>query len=272
MIMLTTTIKPIALIGCLLLLTLTAFAQQNQTQTKQSDPQWVDFSGFKGKIFEVKNRDPRDLAKVLAPLGSGFKGAFIQPNYEHKTLGVRDFPENLAAIEEAIKRLDTPLPPAPPRPITPNIEITAYLLLASNGGTPGVESPSLPSQLKDVIAQLQTTLSYKSYLLLTPIVHRAKLDGGGVSSGGTATLPDKSLSASYQLKIQRIISADEPSVIVLDYLSFSIRGASDQDHAQIGSANIETRLNVRDGEKVVVGTASLKDRALILVLTTKVLK
>lgn len=270
--MLINTTKPIVIIACLLLLTLTAFAQQNQTQSKQSDPQWVDFSGFKGKIFEVKHRDPRDLARVLASLGSGFKGATIQPNYEYKTLTVRDFPENLAAIEEAIKRLDTPLPPAPPRPVSPNIEITAYLLLASNSGTPGSEAPSLPAQLKDVIAQLQTTLSYKTYLLLTPIVQRAKLDGGGMSSGGTATLPDKSLSASYQIKIGMLISADEPSVIVLDGLYFSIRGASDPDHAQIGSAEINTRLNVRDGEKVVVGTASLKDRALILVLTAKVIK
>jgi hypothetical protein len=270
--MLIKTTRLVATIACVLLLLPAAFAQQNQTQNKQSDPQWVDFSGFKGKIFEVKHRDTRDLAKVLAPLGSGFKGATIQSNYEYKTLTVRDFPENLAAIEEALKRLDTPLPPAPPRPITPNIEITAYLLLASNGGTPGGEMPSLPPQLKDVIAQLQTTLSYKTYLLLTPIVQRAKLDGGGMSSGGTATLPDKSLSARYELKIMRLISADEPSVIVLDNLLFSIRGASDPDQTQIGSAEINTRLNVRDGEKVVVGTASLKDRALILVLTTKVLK
>jgi hypothetical protein len=31
-------------------------------------------------------------------------------------------------------------------------------------------------------------------------------------------------------------------------------------------------MKLRDGEKVVVGTASLRDKALILVLTTKVLK
>ncbi|MGE0132951.1 MAG: secretin N-terminal domain-containing protein [Blastocatellales bacterium] len=262
-----------AVIVFLLLLLPAVFAQQNQTQNKQSDPQFVDFSGFKGKIFEIKNRDPRDLAKVLAPLGSGFKGAFIQPNYESKTLGVRDFPENLAAIEEAIKRLDTPLPPAPSRPITPNIEVTAYVLLASNDRISGVETPSLPPQLKDVVTQLQTTLNYKSYLLMTPIVQRAKLDGGRISSGGTAMLPDKSLSANYSFQVLRLLSEkDGGLVIVLDGLFFSFKGATPADQTQIGSAEIQTRLNVRDGEKVVVGTASLKDRALILVLTAKVLK
>lgn len=268
------TIKPMAVMTFLLLLLPAAFAQQNQTQTKQSESPWVDFSGFKGKIFEIKNRDPRELAQILSPLGSGFKGAIMQANSEHKTLTVRDFPENLAAIEEAIKRLDTPLPAKSSRPISPNIEVTVYVLLASNGEMPGGETPA---QLKDVISQLRTTLSYNNYLLLTPIVQRVKLDSGigGMQSKGTVMLPDKSLSADYGLLIRRLLSeknVDGSPVIILDDFSFSIKGATPADQTQIGSAEILTRLNVRDGEKVVVGTASLKDRALILVLTTKIIK
>ena len=40
----------------------------------------------------------------------------------------------------------------------------------------------------------------------------------------------------------------------------------------VGDTKINTRLQVRDGEKVVVGTSSLKDKAVILVLTTRMLK
>lgn len=272
--MLTNTIKLIAIIAFTLLLPPATFAQQsqNQTQTKQSESSWVDFSGFKGKIFEIKNRDPRELAQILSPLGSGFKGAIMQPNFEHKTLTVRDFPENLAAIEEAIKRLDTPLPAKPSKPISPNIEVTAFVLIASNSEPP---SGAMPAQLKDVIAQLQNTFNYKSYQLLTPIVQRTKLEGGGVGSKGTATLPDKSLSADYRFNILRMYpekNYDENPVILLDSLSFYLDGTTLQDQQQIGKAEIQTKLNVRDGEKVVVGTASLKDKALILVLTTKVIK
>jgi hypothetical protein len=40
----------------------------------------------------------------------------------------------------------------------------------------------------------------------------------------------------------------------------------------LGKARIDTSLSVRDGEKVVVGTSSLKEKALILVLSAKVFK
>jgi hypothetical protein len=35
---------------------------------------------------------------------------------------------------------------------------------------------------------------------------------------------------------------------------------------------VQTALNLRDGEKVVVGTAALGDRALIIVLTARLVK
>jgi hypothetical protein len=40
----------------------------------------------------------------------------------------------------------------------------------------------------------------------------------------------------------------------------------------LGEAEIATGLTLREGQKVVVGTASLKDRAMILVLFARVVK
>jgi hypothetical protein len=37
-------------------------------------------------------------------------------------------------------------------------------------------------------------------------------------------------------------------------------------------ARVQTALNLRDGEKVVVGTAALRNRALVIVLTAKLIK
>jgi hypothetical protein len=274
--MLTKTIKLIAIIVCALLPLATTFAQQNQTQTKQSDSPWVDFSGFKGKIFDIKNRDPRELVQILQPLGSGFKGATLQPNTEYKTITVRDFPENLATIEEAIKRLDVPPPPKPTqplRPIVPDIEVYAYVLIASNGEGNGAPSPPM---LADVIKQLQTTLNYKSYQLLTSIVQRTSYENGSIDANGTADLPDKSLNSKYalQISINTPGSRFDPSQIALSRLLFQMEGFKEMDNRiiGIGDAKINTRLSVRDGEKVVVGTSSLKDKAVILVLTTRMLK
>jgi hypothetical protein len=271
------TTKLIAIITCALLPLSTAFAQQNQTQTKQSESQWVDFSGFKGKIFDIKNRDPRELVSILQPLGSGFKGATLHPNTEFKTITVRDFPENIATIEEAIKRLDVPPPPKPTqplRPVYPDIEVFAYVLIASNGEGDGAPSPPV---LADVIKQLQATLNYKSYQLLTSIVQRTNYENGKIEASGTADLPDKSLSGKYALQIainNPQYRQPDPSQIALSSLLFQMEGFKEVDNRTIGvgDTKINTRLQVRDGEKVVVGTASLRDKAVILVLTTRMVK
>lgn len=272
--MLTKTIKLIAIIACALLPPLTAFAQQNQPQNKQDEPIWVENSGFKGQIFDIKNRDPRELVQILKPLGSGFKGAIMQPNSEYKTITVRDFPENIATIGEAIKRLDVPLPPKPPLPSFPDVEVFVYVLMASNDESASATSPPV---LTDVIKQLQATLNYKSYQLLTSTVHRTKSNNGGIEARGTADLPDKSLSAKYQLQIGNILPENgqsDSSRINLGTLSFYMEGFKELENRPVplGDTRISTRLSVRDGEKIVVGTASLRDKAVILVLTTRIIK
>src|SRR5215510_8564796 len=275
-IMLTKTIKLTAIIACALLLLSKAYAQQNQTQTKQTESPWVDFQGFKGKIFEIKNREPRDLVQILQPLGSGFKGAEMKANGEYKTITVRDFPENIATIEEAIKRLDVPPPPKPTQPLRPtfpDIEVFAYVLIASNGEGDGAPSPPM---LADVIKQLQMTLNYKSYQLLTSIVQRTSFENGSIDANGTADLPDKSLTGKYalQIAINTPGTRFDPSQIALSRLLFQMEGFKEMSSGTtgLGETKINTKLQVRDGEKVVVGTSSLRDKAVILVLTTRMLK
>src|SRR5262245_50959267 len=275
--MLIKTTKLIAIIACALLPPLTAFAQQNQPQNKQDEPIWVENTSFKGQIFDIKNRDPRELVGILKPLGSGFKGAIMQPNSEYKTITVRDFPENIATIGEAIKRLDVPPPPKPPQPaqpVFPDVEVSVYVLMASYDESAGATYPPV---LTDVIKQLQATLNYKSYQLLTPIVHRTRYDNGGIEARGTATLPDKSITGKYELKIGNISPENwraDSSRINLGTIGFFMEGIKDLETRPIplGETRISTKLSVRDGEKVVVGTASLRDKAVILVLTTRLLK
>src|SRR5437868_15234189 len=92
-----------------LMLASTAIAQQAQpAPTAAPRDDFVQEKGFKTKIIEIKYRDPMALFNALHTLGSGVKGASITPNAEFKLLTVRDYPENIAAIEEAVKRLDTP--------------------------------------------------------------------------------------------------------------------------------------------------------------------
>ena len=102
-----------------------ALAQGDQGAQKKDD-EYVTQKIFQNRVFDIKNRDPLALARVLSPLTSGFRGAVVSPNPDFRTITVRDFPENIAVIEEAIRRLDTPEPPRP------SIEFRVYLLVASN--------------------------------------------------------------------------------------------------------------------------------------------
>jgi hypothetical protein len=260
----------------LLLLSTSVLSQQKQETAKS--PDYVDFSGFKGEIFEIKHGDPQDIASIIRPLGSGFKGAIIQASRNPKYITVRDFPENIAVIKEAIKRLDvTPPPPPPPPPPSnnrpPNLEMRLFLLIASNKEG---ASNQYPDELKDVLKQLQSTLSYKNYYLLTPIVQRVYAPAGARGEGVTTVgepLFLKNVNAKYTYTIQRFRTEPphiEKGNFLLDQFEFKIAGVTAEEHYLFGAAGISNQLMIRDGEKVVLGTASLLDKALILVLSVRV--
>ena len=239
-------------------------AAQQPSPTPAPSDNYVTLSGFKNRVFEVKYRDPSSLANVLSRLTSGFKGAGITPNAEFRTLTVRDFPENIATIEEALKRLDTPGAPQP------NIELHMHVLLASNMGGGGSD---VPAELKDVLAELRGTLNYKNYELAASVVQRLTETSSVLQGNGTAEVPSgnsgaPNVSMPYEYYIRSVSLTANPggtqSMQIADF-AFTSRAGDDR-------ARIQTALNLRDGEKVVVGTATIRNRALIVVLTAKLLK
>ncbi len=248
--------------------------QQPQVQSKS--PEYVETRDFKGKIFEIKHRKPQDIIRALSPLGSGFKGATITYNDETQTISVRDFPENIAAIEDAIKRLDTPQSAR----VESSVELSIRVLLTRTDAPSNLVPEPLPPDLSDVIRQMQNTFAFKDYQLVTTIVQRAKthsrFQGGYAISGkGNAlwletfkgedgNLQKAHSKADYEYRVTGIEVSSNPSggaKIQLDKFSF-----------RFGDAEAQTDLDVRDGEKLVVGTASWGNKAMILVLTAKVIK
>ena len=245
-----------------------AIAQQATTPAPQATtprtPDYVDFTGFKGKVFEVKNRDPRSLWDALRVLGSGFKGATMSVSDEFKTLTVRDFPENIAAIEEALKRMDTP---------QPDIELRLHVLLASN--VEGVVN-QYPTDLGDVIKQMQAMLNYKSYSNIATVAQRVKPGSRNIGINGNAEVAAKIIEreqpqlANYGFRAQSLsMTADASggySARLTDVeFKLSLPGPG-------GQADIRTDITLRNGEKVVVGTATLGNKGLILVISAKVIK
>ncbi|MEJ7622474.1 MAG: secretin N-terminal domain-containing protein [Pyrinomonadaceae bacterium] len=259
--------KYFTIAACLLIFTVAASAQ---TPAPAPADNYVTEKGFKSRVFQVKSRDADSLSRVLRALGSGFKGASITSNAEFRTLTVRDFPENIAAIEEALTRLDTP---AAPRP---NIELHVHVLLASRTGETG--AAQIPAELKDVLTQLRDTFNYKSFEIATSVNQRLTETDRGLNNGGSARItkttatgaPDFHL-LNYTYSIGGVSLTNTPgstaSSIQMNEFSFS----ATVPNTNLG-ARVSTALNLRDGEKVVVGTAAFEDRALIVVLTARLIK
>ena len=86
---------------------------------------FVTTSGFKNRVFDVRNRLPEDLVPVIRELTSGIKGARLSASNEFHAITVRDYPANIDAIEAALKRFDIP------ETARPDIELRMQVLLAS---------------------------------------------------------------------------------------------------------------------------------------------
>lgn len=232
---------------------------------------FVTEKGFNSKVFEVRHRDPESLAKVLRQIGSGFKGASISANSEFRTVTVRDFPENLATMEEALKRLDTPVAPRP------NIELHMFVLVASNGAAnTGSAAPPVPAELKEVLNQLRETLSYRNYEIATSIVQRLTETSRGLRGKGTTDISlsppangNQTLPYEYFVNGVSLGSTSTGTPIIqIGEFAFST-GQTSQTFDN--RTQVQTALNLRDGEKVVVGTAAFGNRALVIVLTAKLI-
>lgn len=254
----------------------TAMGQQAQTAApnpQAKGPDFVEEKAFKGKVFEIKYRDPNGLLRAIQPLASGFKGATMSANQEFRTLTVRDFPENIGAIEEAIKRLDVPEAPRP------DIEFRVHVLIASDAASITEE---VPVELADVIKQMKSTLKFKTYNLMTSVIQRAKEGLGTIDSNGIVESKLFSVERPHGNPIFYNIILRQPSLdrtsgtstIQINEFRFWMRiplalGPSEIRYENVG---FQTPVSLRDGEKVIVGTTTMADKGVVVVLSARVLK
>ncbi|PYS63600.1 MAG: hypothetical protein DMF74_09495 [Acidobacteria bacterium] len=264
--MLETTKNILATLFLLLIFIPVSFAQEPTPSPQNNPNRNLTERDFKSKIFEVKYRDAGRLAGVLQGLGS--RAASVSANSEFKTITVRDYPENLVIMEEALKRLDTPVAPRP------NIELHMHVLIASNtSGNKSDSTAQVPAELKDVLTQLRETLNYRNYELATSVVQRLTTEmSRGVEGRGTLEISREDLNApniqmpyEYNINFVSLMqnATGGPTVQINE---FRFGAVTDKDHA-----GVQTALNLRDGEKVVVGTATIRNRALIVVLSARLI-
>jgi type II/III secretion system protein len=248
-------------------LTPPAHAQPSPAPRATAPPKeesFVSEKGFSSRIFEVKHRDPNELASVVRPLGSGILGSSVSANREFRTVTIRDFPENVAAIEGALKRLDVA------EAARPDVELHLWVLVASGGEA---AAGRFPDELKEAVAALKSTLAYKNYALAGSFVQRVRegargIQGEGVTDlGGTSVNGKANRTMQLEYRINQLTldqPAGGPASVKLDGFALSLVGD--------GRAQLKTDATLREGEKVVLGTSTVRDRALVVVVSARVVR
>ena len=249
-----------------------AMAQQVQPQDEH-----VTQKMFQSRVFEIRNRDPQSIARMLEPLTSGFRGTVVSSNQEFRTISVRDFPENIAVIEEAIRRFDTPEAPRP------SVEFRVHMLVASNDeATPGRYAP-YPAELAGVVKQLQATLGYKNYSLMGSQVVRGKEGNSMVNNRGVADFrmpSDTGAGRSPVFYNYTILSValdngggGRPQVQVGEFvMNMNVPLVVSADKITYQDVGFKNPVTLRDGEPAVVGTTSIADKSVVVVLTANTVK
>ncbi|HVH69793.1 MAG TPA: secretin N-terminal domain-containing protein [Candidatus Dormibacteraeota bacterium] len=216
------------------------------------------------KVIPLKYVAPSRAAHLLG----GF-GAMLLADDALKVLTVAGSTSVVESVEEAIKKLDVPPPPAR------SIEITAYFLL---GTRQSVEGASLPKELDEVVNQLKRVLSYQGFRLLDNALIRA-MDGERASVSGVATSQGERADFQFGFNHAQIVPEEKVTTIRIHDLNFvmerperSVETKEIVTRQPKTSAQIRTDIDLPEGLKVVVGKTSFytPDNALVLVLTAKV--
>jgi hypothetical protein len=222
------------------------------------------------RVFEVKNADVNRLAAMVDVFG-----ARVQPDASLRVISVSGTEEQVRAIEDAIKRFDVP-PPA-----RKNVELTFHLVQA----LPTAVMDKLPSDLEPVIKQLRSTFAFQGYRLADTIQVRGR-DGDSFDASSVANFTGMVANApttTSQLRAQRVTigSTDKTPVIRIDNLRLGVRVPQCTNRISGGDCaggawqfmdnGINTSVDVKEGQKVVIGkTAVGADSAIIIIVTAKV--
>jgi hypothetical protein len=235
------------------------------------------------KVIQLKYADPPEVANLV-----GNWGAELRANREKKIIAVIGEKSAVAAVEEAIAKLDVPPPPVK------DVELKAYFLMANQGK---MEGGKIPADLADVVTQLKRILNYENFHLINTALLRvhdgtganvsgtfmnsmALVMGQAAASGGpggvniTSRRVDTSTDFDFRVTRVEIVSEGDAPLVRVRNLSlvFSGDAPTPEGSKRTTLGRIDTNIDVKAGQKVVVGKTAFysADSALILVLTANI--
>jgi len=200
--------------------------------------------------------DAGPLAKILSVFPAAISFARVR---DLQTLAVSANPAVLAAIEETIKRLDTP------PEVKRNVEVTIHVLECSPRPD---ETSTTPGELQEIVGQLKRTFNYAGCGLAQTLL-------AGGRDGSVFTAASGVLHYTLHARADIVTSDRVPLVRLTQFqvnhsIPVKIPGGSGMSMVP---NSFDGDLEVRNGQRAVVGklgsSESGKDE--ILVVTAKIL-
>ena len=216
------------------------------------------------KIIEVRTNDARRLAEFVSVFNVQIT---FEPNTRFAVL--RGRPENISAAEEALKRIQAPLR---------NVELTFHILSAS----PQPSTEKVPPELEPVVKQLRGAFPFQSYRLLETLVLRAREGTEGSISGVLPAGSNPDGTVHIEFRAVGLSSGSQGSIVRLDRLRMLARhsvpvvsgpGQAAVSGFQMRDSGIHADIDVREGQKAVVGKANMQGKdsgTLFLIVSAKV--
>src|SRR4051812_3458814 len=211
-------------------------------------------NGRVDKLLTLKHADPNTVAPMFNQWG-----VTIVPMSQLKTLSISGPADKVAAVEAALKQLD-----APPK----TIELTVYFVVG--GDQPNLPGGAVPQDLRDVITQLKGAFAFKDYKMLDALTLRTRAGSSADTSGilNAANPPRMS-----QFSIRNATVSEDGTTIRIDRMHAGLRipytrregvgadgkpGANTQKSVEYINSGIDQDVDVKEGQKVVVGRSSLE--------------
>ncbi len=223
------------------------------------------------KLVRVRYADARTIAALIAhqtPVN-------VNADNTLKAIVLHGEPSTVASVEQLIRELDAPTT----APTTKDIEVLVSVIGASSSSEVPA-SGEMPEGMTPVIKQLRVIFPYKNYRLLSSMLMRSREGSRTRSQGIMKSSSNVSRPTDYLLAYQdaSVVPENGRQTIHLERFQFNTRvplatGSAGVQNTQFQMADvgISTDIDLREGQKTVVGKADIgsSDSALFVVLTAR---
>ena len=214
------------------------------------------------KLVQLKYVDPVAVNALIDRFGVS-----STVNNQLKVMTLSGTPAQIAAAEAALKQLDVP-------PKT--IELIVHFVVGSD--QPNLTGTAIPADIRDVINQLKGTFTFKDYRMLDTLTLRTRSGSPAETTGILGSGPNPRLSM-FSI---RNASVTDDGTVRIDRMHAGLRlpmgtrttetKSGQRTGVEYMNTGIDQDVDVKEGQKIVVGRSSLEgpEKALFLILTAKV--